>query len=148
MTRPVGLNLQEPERRAIISLYLEGMATSEIADHVGVSKSTVTRLTLREGLREPVAVNGRKLTAGQIRLIKNMYTSTYYPLSKISYEASCSYDSVVHHTQGLERGLSAPLQDLICQRYNSGDMTASDIRKEYGVNQAVLFKIVRDKNES
>lgn len=142
MSRPVGLNLSNEERALICSMYKEGRGTAEIAQLMQVSKSTVSRLTLREGLRKPLAVAGKRLTEDQLDTIVKLYTETYLPKTEIAKRVGCGYDAVQEHTRGLSRALSEELASYAVSSYLSGEKSSDELKKALGVPKKILLQLV------
>ena len=143
-SRPVGVNLQPEEREHIKALYLSGIPTNVIARQLGLSRSTVSRLTLREGLREPVAKAGRRLTTEEIESIQLLYKTTILPKQSIADKMGISYDSVCHHTKGLTRCIPRARQEAIVALYLAGGLTADEIKASDGIPKKMLYAMVRE----
>jgi transposase-like protein len=133
MGRPTGVNLDKETKAKITELYLAGVSSAEIARQLGVAKSTVTRHTLREGLREKLESAGKRLTASQIAEIKSLYQTTYLPKEHIAKMLGISVDSVNHHTKGLSREIPADTISELVNLYLSGDITADKVKELTGL---------------
>lgn len=147
MGRPVGKNLSQAEKEAIISLYRDRRTTTEIASLVGVSKSTVTRLTHREGLRPKQMQSAKRLTDLDIQNIQTLYTETLLPKTHIAKRLGVSVDSVNHHTTGLERDIPQRVIECKVAQYLQGETTADQVKAEIGINKHDFYKEVAEELE-
>lgn len=142
MPRPIGVNLQPEQRELISQLYLSGTSSIEIARQLGVSKSTVTRYTLRAGLREKVATAGRKLSPEEIQAIKQVYQNTLFSKNELTKKLGVSMDTVNYHTKGLERAVPPEIVAGLVEQYLAGSITADQVKALTGMSKHLFYEQV------
>lgn len=147
-SRPVGVNLKPEQRQQMTELYLSGMPTAEIARQLGVAKSTVSRHTLREGLRGKLDVAGKRLTEDQIAEIKKLYQTTMIPKEHLAKRLGVSFDSIHHHTQGLSREIPADVLNRYIELYLEGVITADYVKDQLGIGKHDFYsEIAKEVNK-
>lgn len=142
MARAVGVNLQPEQRELITQLYLSGVPSIEIAKQLGVSKSTVTRHTLRAGLRDTVATAGKRLSPEAVANLKSMYQNTLFSKNELSKKLGVSVDTINYHTKGLERAVPPETVASLVAQYLAGSITADHVKALTGMSKHVFYEHV------
>ncbi|WP_407708540.1 helix-turn-helix domain-containing protein [Bacillus altitudinis] len=133
------------KRNEIIKMYQMGVSSAEIARQLGVAKSTVTRNTLKAGLREKQDT-GKRLSKAVIEEIKSLYTNTLLPKKEIAERLSVSIDSVNFHTKNItERKVPDDEIQHLIKLYLLGEMTPDAIKRMTGITKTQFYKIVREE---
>lgn len=140
-------HLTDEQRQKIKDLYLAGYTTTQIAKELGIHKSTVSRNTLKMGLRQPNKEAGKRLTPEQIEEIKRLYTETKIPVTHIAKRIGVTRETIFHHLNkaGLigKRDIPQETIDKAIQLYIDGKLTIDEITAETGLSRATLYRKLR-----
>jgi DNA invertase Pin-like site-specific DNA recombinase len=126
---------------AIRGLWEAEMSPSEIAEIMGLNVSTIHRILVRIGAREPDKSSGNRLTTEQKVDILRLYQEGM-TVEEIMATVGCSKPTVYKyvHQAGLSREITEEAIEKAIQLYMAGQLTVSEICEKTGMSKPTFYR--------
>lgn len=136
----------------MVQLYSEGVSIVEIAERLGVNKTTVHKYLNKRGVKKVSEYDsvqaGSRLTGRQKAEILKRYKRGD-AIADISKAVDVTVDTIYRHIrkEGLSRGVSEDLIQEAIRLHLEQHMTAKEVIEKTGISQASFYRNLKKYKE-